>query len=51
MVFSYVGRGLAKGKSPAKGVLSKYLKGFIVSEVNYEYEQARGVIRETYKQS
>lgn len=29
-------------QSPVQGVLSKCLKGFIVSEVNCDLEQARG---------
>jgi hypothetical protein len=39
---SCVGRGLAVGRSPVKRVLPKRLKEFIVSEVKFELEQARG---------
>jgi hypothetical protein len=42
VVLSCVGRGLAVGCSPVQVVLPKYLKGFIVSEVNSESEQFRG---------
>jgi hypothetical protein len=36
------GRGLAMNQCPIQGVLSKCLKGFIVSEVYSECEQTRG---------
>jgi hypothetical protein len=42
IVLSCVGRGLAMSRSPVEGVQPQYLKGFIVSEVNHESEQARG---------
>jgi hypothetical protein len=35
-------RGLATGRSPVQGVLPKYLKEFLVSELNCELEQVRG---------
>jgi hypothetical protein len=37
-----VSRGLTMGRSPVQGVLPKCLKRFIVSEVHFESEQARG---------
>jgi len=43
-----VGRGLAMGRFPVQGVLQKCLKGFIVSEVNCESEQANGLNHETH---
>jgi hypothetical protein len=30
------------GGSPAQGVLPKYLEEFVVSEVNSDFDQARG---------
>jgi len=38
-VLSCVGRALAMGLSPAQGVLPKCLKGFIVSEFDFDSEQ------------
>jgi len=38
-VLSYVGRGLAMGRSPVQGV---YLKGFIVSQVKSVLRMDRG---------
>jgi hypothetical protein len=40
-VLSSVGRDFAMGRSAVQEVLSKCLKGFIVSEVNSESEQTR----------
>jgi hypothetical protein len=37
------GRELGMGRSPVQGVLPKYLKGIIVSEVNSESKRDRGV--------
>jgi hypothetical protein len=42
-VLSCVGRGLAMGRFPVQKVLSKYLKGFIVSKENSELKEARGI--------
>jgi hypothetical protein len=39
---SCIGKGLTMRQSPVQGVLSKYLKGFIVSEANSEAEQVTG---------
>jgi hypothetical protein len=43
-VLSRVGRDLAMGRSPFQGVLPKYLKVLIISEVNSESEQRRGLL-------
>jgi len=43
VVLSCVGRGLAMGRSPTQGVLSKYLKGFRVPELICASEQAWGL--------
>jgi hypothetical protein len=36
-----VDRDLAMGRSPVQGIVLKYLKGFILSDVNSESEQTR----------
>jgi hypothetical protein len=41
-VLSCVGPGLAMGRSPVQGVLPENLNGLVVSEVNFNLEQARG---------
>jgi hypothetical protein len=41
VVLSCVGRRLAMGRSAAQSVLPRCMKGFIVSEVNFELEQTR----------
>jgi hypothetical protein len=43
-----VSKSLAMYRSFIQGILPKYPKGFIVSEVNSESEQARCFIREKY---
>jgi hypothetical protein len=43
IVLFCIGRSLEMGQSPIQGVLSKCVKGFIVSEVTSEFEQARGL--------
>jgi hypothetical protein len=42
VVLLYVDRGLATGRSPVQGVLSKYLKGFVVSQVNSDSGKVTG---------
>jgi hypothetical protein len=41
-VLYFVVTGLAVGRFPVQGVLSRCLKGFIVPEVNFESKQGRG---------
>jgi hypothetical protein len=48
---SYVGRGVALGRSPIQGILPKFLKEFIVSEVIVNWIRPEGVIRETNNNS
>jgi hypothetical protein len=48
VVLSWVHRSLAMGRSPVQGILPKYLKGFTVSKVHSESEQAEVLSRETY---
>jgi hypothetical protein len=43
VVLSFVTKGLAMGRSPAHGVMPKRQKVFIVSEVNFESENVRGL--------
>jgi len=45
---SCLGTGTATGRFPIQGILPKCLKGFIVSEVNSESEQARDRICKIY---
>jgi hypothetical protein len=42
VVLSCVSRSFAMGRSPAQGILPKYINGFKASEVNSEMEQVRG---------
>jgi len=42
VVLSCLGRGLALGRSIVQVVLPKCMQGFVVSEVNSEWEETRG---------
>jgi hypothetical protein len=50
-VLSFIGRGLAVGRSSIPRVLPKCLSGFIVSGVNFESNRTKGVVRGKYNNS
>jgi len=42
VVWSGISKSLVMGRSTIEGILQKYLKGFTISEVNYDSQQTRG---------
>jgi hypothetical protein len=43
VLLSCIGRGLAMGRFAVQGMLLTCLNGFIISEIYYESEQAKGI--------